>query len=221
MESPDRPDFSRLQFDARGLVTVVAQDRATGVVRMLAHASLEALEATAATGFAHFHSRSRDALWKKGESSGNVLTVSAVVADCDADAVLYLVEPRGPTCHTGAAACFFDTVWPASSGVAPLPALPELEATLAERASSSAARSYTKQLLDGGPPAIAAKVREEADELATALTDEADERVIAESADVLYHLMVGLTARGLSLADVQRELLRRAGVSGLTEKASR
>lgn len=212
-------DLGDLSFDARGLVTVVAQDRDTGEVRMVAHADEAALRATLESGLATFFSRSRGRLWRKGEESGNVLRVHEVWADCDADAVLYLVEPSGPTCHTGAPSCFFRRV--DGEGTRALPSFAALEETLHRRRASSSEKSYTRSLLDAGSSAIGDKVREEADELARAIADEPDERVVAEAADVLYHLMVGLVLRGVSIADVGAELARRAGVSGHAEKRSR
>ncbi|MGE0787745.1 MAG: bifunctional phosphoribosyl-AMP cyclohydrolase/phosphoribosyl-ATP diphosphatase HisIE [Sandaracinaceae bacterium] len=211
-----------LELDERGLVTVVAQDRASGEVRMVAFADRTAIDRTIETGLAHFHSRSRGRLWQKGEESGHVLHVREVWIDCDADAVLYLVDPVGPTCHTGAATCFSRRVHPApeSSGRAQ-PVLGALEATLESRASADAGKSYTRSLLDAGPSKIAAKVREEADEVGRALTSETDERVVSEVADLVYHAMVGLIARQRSLRDVALELARRFGVSGHDEKASR
>jgi phosphoribosyl-ATP pyrophosphohydrolase/phosphoribosyl-AMP cyclohydrolase len=211
-----------LKLDRDGLITVVAQDRATGEVRMVAHANEEALRLTAETGFAHFYSRSRQRLWRKGEESGNTLGVSAVWLDCDADAAVYLVSAAGPTCHTGAPTCFFQRAHPESSEAErALPILGELEQVLARRRHADADRSYTRSLFDGGAPRIGAKLREEADELARALRDETDERVVAEAADLVYHLMVGLLSRGVSLADVERELGARFGVSGHDEKARR
>lgn len=212
--------FEGLKFDANGLVTVVVQDALTGEIRMVAHASKEALEQTAQTGKATFWSRSRSALWIKGETSGNSIHVSQIWRDCDGDAVIYVASPTGPSCHTGAPSCFFEQL-SGPSTESPLPILQGLEQALRTRQSSTSAKSYTKSLFEAGPTKIAAKVREEGGELAQALESESDERVISESADVLYHLMVGLLARGLSLEDVQRELARRFGVSGHEEKASR
>lgn len=214
------PKLNRIAFDPSGLVTVVAQDRLTGEVRMVAHANREAIEATLATRRATFYSRSRQALWVKGETSGNVLKVHGVLVDCDGDAVLYLVDPAGPTCHTGAESCFF-TRLDEAFGDTRAPFLLELENTLRARASANSDRSYTKSLLEGGPSRIAAKVEEEGRELARALVDETSDRVVSEGADVVYHLLVGLLARGLSFRDVERELARRFGVSGLDEKAAR
>jgi phosphoribosyl-ATP pyrophosphohydrolase/phosphoribosyl-AMP cyclohydrolase len=217
--------LSQLKLDGDGLVTVVVQDRLSGEIRMLAHANEAAVQATLESGAAHFYSRSRRALWRKGETSGHVLRVHEVWADCDADALLYLVDPEGPSCHTGRQTCFFHIV--DSGGLREQPAahgralLPRLWAELLARKSSEADRSYTRKLLDEGPAKIAAKVREEGDELARALVSESDERVISEAADVVYHSLVGLIARGVDLRDLEAELARRFGISGLVEKASR
>lgn len=213
-----------LKLDADGLITVVAQERATGEIRMVAHANEEALRRTAATGLAHFYSRSRRKLWMKGEESGNTLAVSDIWFDCDADAALYQVTATGPTCHTGAPTCFYRRVHPtdrASEAERAVPVLAELEGALARRRGADAGRSYTRSLLDGGPARIGAKLREEADELAQAVAAESDGRVVSEAADVVYHLMVALLSRGVPLADVQRELGARFGVSGHEEKARR
>ncbi len=214
-------DLASLKKDASGLVTVVAQDRLTGEVRMVAHANEEAVRRTIETGAAHFFSRSRQALWKKGETSGHVMRVHEVWADCDADALLYLVDPEGPTCHTGAPSCF---VTRASEGTAALRAAPlfvRLEEALAERRARSGDESYTRSLLDGGAVKIGGKLREEADELARAIAEESPERVASEAADVLYHALVALLSRDVPLRDVEAELARRFGVSGHDEKASR
>ena len=217
--------LAQLKYDADGLVTVVVQDRLTGEIRMLAHADEAALRATLETGEGHFYSRSRRALWRKGETSGNTLRVTEIWADCDADAVLYLVEPAGPSCHTGRTTCFFQRldadglrVDPVGHGRALLPAL---FAELRQRTRAAAAQSYTRTLLDGGVEAIGAKIREEADELARALVSESDARVVSEAADEIYHLLVGLLARSLDVRDVEAELARRFGLSGLAEKAAR
>ena len=209
-----------LKRDVAGLVTVVVQDRLTGEVRMVAHADDAAIEATHASGEAHFFSRSRGAPWKKGETSGNVLRVTEIWVDCDSDALLYLVDPQGPTCHTGAPSCFFRALG-STQAPRPLPLLGRLEETLALRATATAEKSYTKSLLDAGPTKIGHKLREEADELARALLEETDERVASEAADVVYHLLVGLRSRGVPLRAVEAELARRIGVSGHDERASR
>lgn len=152
---------------------------------------------TRATGELHLWSRSRGELWHKGATSGNVQRIRALRVDCDGDALLALVEPAGPACHTGERTCFHHGE---TARRAPHEALPDLERTLAERARERPAGSYTVALLDD-PPRIGAKVREEAEEVARAALDESDERVDEEAADVLYHLAVLLHARGRVLAD--------------------
>ncbi|MDB4974511.1 MAG: Phosphoribosyl-AMP cyclohydrolase [Myxococcaceae bacterium] len=218
--------FDWLKRDAAGLVTIVVQDRHTGLVRMVAHANEQALAATLESGYAHFFSRSRNKLWKKGEESGHLLRVSEVWADCDADCLIYLVDPAGPSCHTGRETCFFRRIQPDGSYVEEpqqlaSPTFPRLVQELESRRDASADKSYTRSLLDKGPAKIAEKIREEGDELARAVVGESDERVVSESGDVVYHMLVGLLSRKLSLRDVQVEIARRFGISGHDEKASR
>ncbi len=215
--------MTSISWNEDGLAPAIAQDALSGEVRMLAFATQEALDATLATGFAHFYSRSRKKLWKKGESSGNTLAVREVRTDCDGDALLYLVQAQGPTCHTGEESCFFHVVNAPSDQDAqrPLPALARLFATLQQRRSADGHKSYTRTLLDGGPTAIAAKIQEEAIELGEALKGETRNRVVAETADVIYHALVGLVARDVHLRDVESELERRFSRSGLAEKAAR
>ena len=214
-----------LKLDDKGLVTAIAQDALTGEIRMVAHMNRDAFSLTLSSGVAHFYSRSRNALWKKGESSGNTLAVRAVFLDCDGDAVLLHVEPAGPSCHTGTPSCFFrnvqddGTAW--SDGARPLAFAQQLESTLVSRKTSGGGSSYTRKLLDGGAPAIGAKMREEADELARAIATESDDHVAREAADVVYHLMVGLISRAVPWRSVLAELARRFGTSGIVEKASR
>ncbi|MBX3229874.1 MAG: bifunctional phosphoribosyl-AMP cyclohydrolase/phosphoribosyl-ATP diphosphatase HisIE [Labilithrix sp.] len=206
------------------LLPVVAQDHLTGEVRMLAWASPEAVERTLATGKATFWSRSRRELWTKGETSGNVLAVRSVLVDCDEDALIYVVRAAGPTCHTGAATCFFRRLGPkgvSDEEVSATTALARLDAVLEARRAATAAKSYTKSLYDGGAAKIGAKLREEADELASAVEAESDDRVVSEAADVLFHAMVALRSRGLGVEAVLAELERRAGTSGHDEKSSR
>jgi phosphoribosyl-ATP pyrophosphohydrolase/phosphoribosyl-AMP cyclohydrolase len=209
-----------LKYDERGLIPAVVQDRFTGEVRMVAWMNAESLKATEETGIATFFSRSRDELWVKGATSGNRLKVASIAADCDADTLVLQVDPEGPSCHTGRESCFFrDFLRDESDERAPF--LVELERVIAERERSSAEKSYTRSLLDGGPERIGAKLSEEAGELSLALQAESDERVTAEAADVLFHLLVGLRARRVSLRAVVAELARRSGTSGHAEKASR
>jgi phosphoribosyl-ATP pyrophosphohydrolase/phosphoribosyl-AMP cyclohydrolase len=214
-----------LKFDERGLIPAIAQDHLTGQVRMLAYMNQAALEQTLASGKATFFSRSRGALWTKGETSGHVLQVLSVVADCDADTLLLSVLPVGPSCHTGRPACFFRRV--AAGGALSdqpseaAPFLTELGEVLEARKGESAEKSYTKSLLMGGPDKIGAKLREEAGELADAIKNESDERVLSEASDLLYHAMVGLTLRGLTLRQVIEVLAKRTHQSGHAEKAAR
>jgi phosphoribosyl-ATP pyrophosphohydrolase/phosphoribosyl-AMP cyclohydrolase len=214
-----------LKFDAHGLLTVVVQDRLTGEVRMLAHANREAVERTLTEAQAYFYSRSRQKLWRKGEESGHTLAVHEVWTDCDGDALIYLVEPNGPSCHTGEVSCFFRRLdagaEPGAVGVRAQSALPRLWSELERRRDAPAAQSYTKSLLAAGAAKINAKLREEADELARAIDAESSVRVVSEAADVVYHLLVGLLWRGTSLRELDAELARRFGLSGLAEKAAR
>ncbi len=197
-----------IRFGERGLAPCVIQDWATGEVLTLAYTNAEALTRSRETGELHLWSRSRDELWHKGATSGNVQRVRALRWDCDADAVLALVEPAGPACHTGERTCFHHGEL---EPPAPHEALPGLERTIAERrASADTDGSYTARLLAGVDGLDAgAKVREEAEEVARAAREESDERVASEAADVLYHLEVLLASRGLSLADAQEVLLAR------------
>jgi phosphoribosyl-ATP pyrophosphohydrolase/phosphoribosyl-AMP cyclohydrolase len=213
-----------LKLDAQGLVPVVVQDDLTGEVRMVAYATLEAIEKTLETGRATFWSRSRNELWEKGQTSGNEIAVHRVLVDCDADCVLYGSDPRGPSCHTGGESCFFQVLeggklLPTSDASQTL--LASLETVLESRKKSTGAASYTKSLYDAGPVVIGAKICEEAAELGQALASESDDRVVSEAADTLYHLVVGLRWRAIPLRRVLAELARRLGTSGHHEKAGR
>jgi phosphoribosyl-ATP pyrophosphohydrolase/phosphoribosyl-AMP cyclohydrolase len=195
-------DDSEIQFDQRGLVPCVVQDWSTGEVLMHAYMNAESLRLTRETGEVHFFSRSRQELWHKGETSGNTLAVKAIRYDCDGDALLALVEPAGPACHTGERSCFHrGELEPA----APYEALPALERTISARAAERPEGSYTVKLL-ADRTLNGDKVTEEAEELVRAALDESDERVAEEAADVIYHLAVLLRARGLGLADAERVL---------------
>jgi phosphoribosyl-ATP pyrophosphohydrolase/phosphoribosyl-AMP cyclohydrolase len=193
-----------IAYDERGLVPVVVQDWRTGEVLTLAYANAEAIARTRATGELHLWSRSRNELWHKGATSGHTQRVHALRADCDGDALLALVEPNGPACHTGERTCFHH----GDLATAPHEALPALERTLAARAAERPDGSYTVALLDD-PPRIGEKVREEAEEVARAAREEADERVDEEAADVLYHLTVLLHSRGRALGDAEEVLVGR------------
>ena len=195
-------DDADIAFDERGLVPCIVQDWRTGEVLTLAYMNEEALRRTRESGETHFFSRSRQELWHKGETSGNTQAVKAIRYDCDADALLALVEPAGPACHTGERTCFHRGQL--TEG-APFETLPALERTIAERAISRPPGSYTARLLDDGEYA-GAKVEEEAEEVVRAAREESDDRVAEEAADVIYHLAVLLRGRGLTLADAERVL---------------
>jgi phosphoribosyl-ATP pyrophosphohydrolase/phosphoribosyl-AMP cyclohydrolase len=191
-----------VKFDANGLVPCVVQDWNTGEVLTLAYMNADALALTQETGEMHFFSRSRQALWHKGATSGNVQQLKAVRYDCDADALVALVDPSGPACHTGERTCFYrGDLTPQ----APFEVLPELERTIAARRAEAPDGSYTAALL-ANPKLIGEKVEEEAEEVARAAREESDERVAEEAADLLYHLAVLLRGRDLSLADAERVL---------------
>ena len=185
-----------------GLLPAIVQDAATLQVLMLAYMDRAALAATCETGLATFFSRSRQTQWTKGGTSGHVLRVRGLRADCDRDTLLLLAEPAGPTCHTGTASCF---------GEAPFDVLARLQRTIAARADTDAQASYTRRLLDAGLPRIAQKVGEEGVETALAAVTADDDALRGEAADLLYHLLVLLRARGLDLGEVADVLRARAG----------
>jgi len=202
------------------LTPAIVQDALTGRVLMLAWMNDEAERLTRETGQVHFWSRSRKKLWKKGETSGNVLTLVELKRDCDGDTLLVRALPAGPTCHTGSTSCF------GTDGVEPPPSeLEALYATILERlAAPAGTRSYVRSLHEHERPSrIGEKIVEEAGELAVEVTHEPRDRarVVAEAADLLFHALVGLGASGVTLREVEAELRKRAGVSGLDEKAAR
>jgi phosphoribosyl-ATP pyrophosphohydrolase/phosphoribosyl-AMP cyclohydrolase len=193
---------AEVKFDDRGLVPCVVQAWETGEVLTLAYMNADALARTRETGEMHFWSRSRQQLWHKGETSGNIQRLRSLRYDCDADALLALVEPTGPACHTGERTCFYRGELEHS---APYESLPALERTIAQRKRDRPDGSYTAALL-ADPAQIGEKVREEAEEVARAAREETDGRLAEEAADVLYHLSVLLASRDLSLADAERVL---------------
>ena len=214
------------QYDERGLVPCVVQDAAAGTVLMVAWMNADALRLTRETQIVHFWSRSRQALWKKGETSGNTLALVELRLDCDGDTVLVRARPAGPACHTGATTCFFtrddgteDDGVPATEGAQIIVRLAQIIA--ARRDSATGENSYTRSLLDAGMPKILAKIAEESGELAAELPAGDDDKVVHETADLVFHVMVGLTARRIPIERVFAELARRFGTSGHVEKASR
>jgi len=200
-------DDSQVAFDERGLVPCVVQDWRTGEVLTLAYMNEEALRRTRVTGEVHFYSRSRRELWHKGAGSGNTQAVKAIRYDCDGDALLALVEPAGPACHTGERTCFHRGELAPG---APHEVLPGLARTIAERAQARTEGSYTAELL-ADPLRAGAKLEEEAEEVVRAAREESDERVAEEAADLIYHLAVLLRGRDLDLADAERVLDGRSG----------
>ena len=207
----------RVMFDENGLVPVIAQDVATGDVLTLAYANREALEKTLSSGEANYYSRSRAELWRKGATSGNTQRVVEVRLDCDGDALLYMVEPRGPACHTGQKSCFFTTLAGERVGVAPAgdrevyfgAMVERLAATIAQRHREMPEGSYTVSLIQSGKERLAQKVGEEAVEVVVAALSEA--RLAEETADLIYHLLVLLEERGVRVEDVAKVLHDRHG----------
>jgi phosphoribosyl-AMP cyclohydrolase / phosphoribosyl-ATP pyrophosphohydrolase len=189
-------------FDERGLVACVVQDWHSGEVLTLAYMNEQALRRTCASGELHLFSRSRQQLWHKGETSGNVQAVRELRVDCDGDSLLVLVEPAGPACHTGERTCFHRGEL---TPTAPHEVLPGLQRTLMQRARERPEGSYTATLLSE-PARIGEKVVEEAEEVARAAREESDLRVDEEAADLVYHLLVLLIGRGRALSDFERVL---------------
>ncbi len=208
-------------WDDRGLAPAVVQDADSGAVLMLAWMNPQAWQETRATGLVHFWSRSRQALWRKGETSGHELRLVELRLDCDRDAILVRARPHGPTCHTGRAACFFETDDGVDEAAPVAHVVDRLERVLQARRTATAKASYTRSLLEAGMPKILAKIAEEHGELAAELPDGPAAKVVHETADLLFHVMVRLVARDIPVADVWRELGRRFGVSGHDEKAAR
>jgi len=200
-------DTTNISWDDRGLVPAIVQDASTHAVLMLAYMNDEALALTLETGQVHFWSRSRREIWRKGATSGNTMAVDSISADCDSDAILVTVVPAGPACHTGTVSCFGDAE--SSRGI------DALWRTISARASDLPEGSYTADLIRAGTDATARKVVEEAGEVLLAAKNHEfggdPERVISETADLLYHTLVLLAERGLTLASVEQELDKRAG----------
>ena len=189
-----------------GLVPAIVQDADTGAVLMLAYMNREALGETLKRKRAVFYSRSKQRLWEKGETSGHTLELVDVVADCDGDTLLVTARPQGPACHNGTLTCFGDESRAAATDIG---FLAKLESVIAQRATEKPDSSYTAKLLDKGMARVAQKVGEEGVELALAGVADSDEKVLEESADLLFHLLVLLRARGLPLGQVVRVLERR------------
>jgi len=209
-------------------IPVVAQDEKSGEILMLAYMNEEALALTLSTGYAHYYSRSRHRLWKKGETSGHTQKVSDILLDCDGDAIVLKIAQEGVACHTGRRSCFFTSLQTSEiimdqevDTTAVYGAVDTLYHTILERKNDTTTqKSWTKKLLSD-KPLLLSKIREEADEVAVAIDCESDEQVIYEACDLLYHTLVGLGLREISPDRVTQELARRFGMSGIEEKESR
>ena len=198
-------NFDEICFDERGLIPAIVQDAATREVLTLAYMNRESLARTLETKQTWFWSRSRKELWHKGETSGNTQEVVSLALDCDADAIVVLVKPAGPACHTGAVSCFDTGVQPQSLGSL----LDQLYELIQSRERERPSGSYTTYLFEEGLDKILKKVGEESAETIIAAKNEDDGRLTAEAADLLYHLVVLLVARGISLTDIAQELAQR------------
>ena len=221
--------WSTLRTDSTGLIAAVVQHARTGQVLMVGHMNEEALRATLANRRVTFWSRSRSKLWEKGESSGNTLALVDLRVDCDADALLVLADPAGPTCHTGTTSCFFRRVEgeedDGPNAIDPAGLARVFSVVLDRKAgrgmTNREGKSYVRSLLDAGAEKIGRKVSEEAGELAEALASETDDRVANEAADLIFHALVGLAHRDLDLSAVAEVFATRFGVSGIDEKNAR
>ncbi|HIC09704.1 MAG TPA: bifunctional phosphoribosyl-AMP cyclohydrolase/phosphoribosyl-ATP diphosphatase HisIE [Aquificales bacterium] len=204
--------LKNLKFDERGLIPVVAQDYRTGEIRMVAYANEEAVKKTLETGYAHYYSRSRQKLWKKGETSGELQRVREIRVDCDNDTLIYLIEQeKNRACHTGERNCFFRNLEGEYVLKKPLPfeVLPRLQEVLKDRIENLPEGSYTTKLVKQGFDRIVQKFGEESVEVLIALMNRDKEQVVYESADMLYHWLLALTYLGIDVKEVLEELSRR------------
>ncbi len=209
----------KIKFDKNGLVPAIIQDEKTGNVLMLAYMNRDSLQLSLETGYTHFWSRSRSSLWKKGETSGHYQKIVSVLYDCDYDTLLFLVDQTGAACHTGNKSCFYRSYGDGKK--ATYNAINRLAETIKEHCKLSKDVSYTAKLFDKGIDTILKKVGEEATELVVAAKGGKSSEIIYEAADLIYHMMVLLHYSRLSFYDIESELIRRFGVSGIEEKRSR
>ena len=218
----------QINWKKNPLIPAIAQDYQTNEILMLAYMNEEAYNLTITTGFAHYFSRSKQRIWKKGESSNHTQEIKDMLIDCDADTIILKINQNGVACHTGTKSCFFTSVVQEKrvleqevDTTAMYGVVDSLYHTILERKSSnSSEKSWTKKLLND-KELMLSKIREEADEVCMAINKESDEQVIYESADLLYHTLVGLGYRDISPDRVKQELARRFGMSGIEEKESR
>ena len=218
----------RIDWQKTPLVPVVVQDADTKEVLMLAYMNEEAFNLTRDTGYAHYYSRSRKRLWKKGESSGHVQEVVQMLLDCDADTLLLLVHQHGVACHTGRKSCFFTDIkknetvsQPEVDTAAAYGVVDTLYHTILERKNADPQTSYTAKLLQGKENSMLKKIVEEAGEFCFAVKDDDEAEIIYEAADLTYHVLVALGKKEISPDRVRQELARRFGISGIEEKNSR
>ncbi|SMC08352.1 bifunctional phosphoribosyl-AMP cyclohydrolase/phosphoribosyl-ATP diphosphatase HisIE [Nitratiruptor tergarcus] len=219
----------QIDWQKHPLIPAIVQDSQTGEVLMLAYMNKEAFEKTLATGYAHYYSRSRQKLWKKGESSGNVQKVEAIRLDCDSDTLLLQVEQTGPACHTGRKSCFYKDLQTGKSISEPLQNPQEmyedvvdtLYHVIQEKKEADPEKSWTAKLFSKGENSILKKVVEEAGEFCFAVKDKNRDEIIYECADLVYHALVALAYSNISPELVRKELKRRFGMSGIEEKRSR
>ncbi len=217
----------QIDWDKNPTIPAIAQESKSNEILMLAYMNQEAYELTLSTGYAHYFSRSKQRIWKKGESSGHTQKINDILLDCDADTLILKIEQKGVACHTGRKSCFFTSVTQekiiAQKQVdtdAIYSVVDTLYHTILERKNSTAEKSWTKKLLND-KELLLSKIKEEADEVCVAIDQESDKQVIYESADLLYHTLVGLGLRDISPDRVKQELARRFGMSGIEEKESR
>jgi phosphoribosyl-ATP pyrophosphohydrolase/phosphoribosyl-AMP cyclohydrolase len=206
-------NLDELKWDDRGLVGVVIVDARSGDVLTFAYANREAVALTMQTGETHLFSRSRNALWRKGESSGNTQRVVAIDVDCDADALVYRVEPAGPACHTGERSCFYRNLWSAENGAGKRDfelAIRHLVEVIEQRRTASPEESYVAKMLSRGVDRIAKKIGEEATEVVIAAKNDDRGELVWEVADLFFHTLVLLAQRNVDVDEIGAELLRRA-----------
>ncbi|MCT7578898.1 bifunctional phosphoribosyl-AMP cyclohydrolase/phosphoribosyl-ATP diphosphatase HisIE [Aliarcobacter butzleri] len=224
MEKLNKIDWEKMN----NLIPVITQDAKTNEVLMLAYMNKEALELTIKTNYAHYFSRSKQRIWKKGESSNHLQEIVEILVDCDNDTLLLKVNQTGVACHTGRKSCFYTNLktdkiisdveinTTAAYGV-----IDTLYHTICERKDEDVSKSYTAKLLKGNQNSMLKKIVEEAGEFTFAVKDDNEEEIIYEAADVTYHVLVALASKNINPDRVKQELARRFGISGIEEKNSR
>jgi len=203
-------DIENIVFDEKGLIPVIAQDAFSGEIRMLAYANKEAIKKTIETGYAHYFSRSRNTIWKKGETSGELQEVLEVRIDCDNDTLIYMIkQQKDIACHTGNRNCFFRAFDKEKPSLMPFEILPFLERLIKDRISNPVENSYTSKLIKEGLDRIVQKVGEEAIESVIAFKNQDKKEIAYELADLIYHILVGIKYSNMSFEDIELELIRR------------